>query len=243
MPVEITVRLTDTPTATAQVMPAASSTTGPASTEAVSIDPDYTTRGGYDPNFLYPFGTTAHSDRRGQTGDGVARTSVSPLQRGDESSPPDWRCSPPVNIDGSAANDPPRKWAGGSAIRVSAPMDGPTKPCIATTHSTVDIWCAGSIRGRGVRERKPPTTTPSISPIAHRSIMISTPASTLWVGLEDQLVAQCPKQCEIKVNVLTRRVFSPTTTRRPVGSNCPNNSGKWQQWSRSTAHCRPPATS
>ncbi|WP_020105202.1 DNA/RNA non-specific endonuclease [Nocardia sp. 348MFTsu5.1] len=204
VPVEITVRLTDTLSATAQVMPAETSTSGSASTEAISIDPDYTTRGGYDPNFLtrpvpLPTPTAAVKPMTSQE---LRYHHFSVVMN----RPRRMALFTAVNIDGSAANDPPResdRW-----IR---------DPRIGADEQTDEALYRDNPLDRGhLVRRLDPAWGPRAKAANDDTFHFTncTPqhhdfnaGATLWVGLEDYLLRSAQNNA-IKVNVLTGPVFA-----------------------------------
>ncbi|HEY9315197.1 DNA/RNA non-specific endonuclease [Williamsia sp.] len=204
VPVEITVRITGTPSATSQVVAGAVTTSGSASTEAVSIDPDYTTRGGYDPNFL------THPVPLPLLTDAVKSISSQELRYHHFSvvmnRPRRMALFTAVNIDGGAANDPPResdRWIRDPRIRPDEQTDE-----ALYRDNPLD-------RGHLVR-RLDPAWGPQAKAANDDTFHFTncTPqhhdfnaGSTLWVGLEDYLLRSAQNNA-IKVSVLTGPVFA-----------------------------------
>ena len=114
----------------------------------------------------------AAADAESRRRSGVTAAAISPFQRRDAPAPQTGNVRRGQYRRRQGRPAPPRPATSGYWTRASRPASRPARRCTATTISTAGIWFAGSTR-RGVRSRRPRSTTRSISPIARRSIMNS----------------------------------------------------------------------
>ena len=173
-------------------------------TEAISIDPDYTTRGGYDPEFLtrkVPLPTLTDTVKPVASQELRYHHFSVVMHR-----PRRMALFTAVNIDGGQANDPPReadRW-----IR---------DPRIAADEQTDEALYLDNPLDRGhLVRRLDPAWGPQAKAANDDTFHFTncTPqhhdfnaGRTLWVGLEDHLLRSAQNNT-LRINVLTGPVFA-----------------------------------
>ena len=173
--------------------------------EAVSIDPDYGNREGYDPNFL---GTAAQAVPLPRMTPAMTARAAVNLHAGAGTNPLELRYRhfsvvvnrarrlaffTAVNIDGRLAVAPSARTINGSPTRGFRSNLRSTATCSRRPNWTVATSCVRWTR-RGVTTPPPSgwrTTTHSISPIVSRLTRFNEGRS-LWAGLEDFLLSGAP---------------------------------------------------
>ena len=209
--------------------------------EAVTIDPDYASREGYDPDFLaHPLPLPAPGPEHAEVASAelryhhfsvvMHRTRALALLTG-------------VNVDGARLRVPERtgdRWfldprlpvseQTGEAVYRDNPLD----------------------RGHLVRRRDPAWgDTDAQAKAANDDTFHYTNAApqhhlfnagrTLWVGLEDYVLQNARHAATCRSACSPARCWRRTTT-RTAASSCRASSGRSSRWSRRPASCRSPAT-